>query len=334
MNRSSEIEAVVRRFLAARVASDAETMRNLHSRSDDVRMIGSDQHEWAQGHQDAVDIWAGQPIEFFEGTEITILRIEAFENGETGWAAVELEYTLSSGGTFNVRITMVLVLEESVWKVAQFHFSIPVANDETLGVDLTGTLSDLLTSIDGDPDLLTEANHAQGTATIIFTDVVGSTSMSQELGDRAWSDLIETHFRTVEEIVEREGGVVVKTLGDGGMYAFTSGTAALSAGVSIQRAANLSGDNVLELRVGIHTGDVIQNDNDYIGLTVNKAARVAAAADGGQILVSSVTAGIINTTDFVLGDPFPAELKGIDGVHLIQQLEWNQASESLISTRP
>jgi class 3 adenylate cyclase len=321
MNRSSEIESVVRRFLAARVAGDAETMRNLHSQSDDVRIIGSDQHEWFQGYKEAIEPWAEQPIEF-RRAESTILRIEALENGETGWAAVELEYTMPSGRMFNVRITMVLVLEESVWKVAQFHFSLPVPNEESFLVDLTGTLSDLLSSIDSEADSLTEAKNARGTATIVFTDVVGSTSLSQELGDTAWLGLIEGHFLTVKEIVDQEGGVVVKTLGDGGMYAFTSGTAALSAGVRIQRAVALSDDNVLGLRVGIHTGDVIQSDNDYIGLTVNKAARVAAAADGGQILVSSITAGIVNTTDFVFGDPFPAELKGINGVHLIQQLRW------------
>jgi class 3 adenylate cyclase len=118
------------------------------------------------------------------------------------------------------------------------------------------------------------------------------------------------------------------------MYAFTSGTEALSAGVKIQRTVSASNENILGLRVGVHTGDVIQNDNDYIGLTVNKAARVAAAADGGQILVSSITAGIVNTTDFVFGHPFSAELRGIDGVHLIQQLQWTQTSESTISTRP
>lgn len=334
MNRSSEIEAVVRRFLAARVTGDVETMRNLHSRSDDLRMIGSDQHEWAQGHKDVVDIWAEQPIEFFEGTEIKILRIEAFESGETGWAAVELEYTLSSGKTFNVRITMVLVLEDSVWKLGQFHFSIPVANDEALGVDLTRTLSDLLTSIDSDAHSLAGAKHERGTATIIFTDIVGSTSLSQELGDRAWSDLVEGHFHTVKEIVDHEGGVVVKTLGDGGMYAFTSGTAALTAGVKIQRAVALSADNTLGLRVGIHTGDVIQNDNDYIGLTVNKAARVAAAADRAQVFVSSTTVDIVDTVGFVFGDPFPAELKGIDGVHLIQELQWTQTPEDTSTARP
>lgn len=331
MNRSSEVEAVVRRFLAARYAGDAETMRNLHSRSDDVRIIGSDQDEWYQGHREATEPWAEQPIEFLEQSETTILRIEAFENGETGWAAIELEYTMPSGRMFNVRITMVLVLEDSVWKVAQFHFSLPVSNDDSFNVDLTRTLSDLLTSIDNDAGSLAAAKNDSGTATIMFTDIVGSTSLSQELGDKAWSDLIENHFLIAKEIVEREGGIVVKTLGDGGMYAFTSGTAALSAGVKIQRAVASSAETALGLRVGIHTGDVIQNDNDYIGLTVNKAARVAAAADRGQVFVSSTTVDIVNTVGFVFGDPFSAELRGIDGVHLIQELDWTQTSEDTSS---
>ena len=173
-----------------------------------------------------------------------------------------------------------------------------------------------------------------GTTTVLFTDLVGSTSLSQQLGDKAWSDLIASHFRSVGSIAEEEGGVEVKTLGDGGMYFFYSAAAALSTGIRIQRALATVPDQKLRLRIGIHTGDVIQNDNDYIGLTVNKAARVAAAADGGQILVSSVTAGMVNTTDFVLGDPFAAELKGIDGVHMIQQLEWIEPAESVTSARP
>jgi adenylate cyclase len=334
MNRSSEVEAVVRRFLAARYAGDAETMRNLHSQSDDLRIIGSDQPEWFQGYREAVEPWAEQPIEFLERAETTILRIEAFENGETGWAAVELEYAMPSGWMSNVRITMVLVLEDSVWKVAQFHFSLPVPNEESFLVDLTRTLSDLLTSIDSDAGSLAAAKNDSGTATIMFTDVVGSTSLSQELGDTAWSDLIENHFLTVKDIVEQEGGVVVKTLGDGGMYAFATGTGALSAGVKVQRAVASSDDHVLGLRVGIHTGDVIQNDNDYIGLTVNKAARVAAAADRGQVFVSSTTVDVVNTVGFVFGDPFPAELKGLHGLHLIQELQWTQPSKETSTARP
>lgn len=322
MNPSGEIEAVVRRFLAAREAIDVEAMRDLHSRSEYLRLIGTDEPEWYQGHERAVGAWRDQDNVVLQVADRTIRRLEAFENGETGWAAVEQETTLATGQTFVIRITMVLVLEASVWKVAQLHFSIPVPDQQWLDVDLTNTLSNLLVSIDNHRDSLALGRMSEGTLTILFTDVVGSTTLSQELGDRAWVDLIASHFNTVQRFVEEAGGRVVKTAGDGGMYVFASAGSTLSAAVNIQRSVTASPDDGLTLRVGIHTGDVIQTGADYIGLTVNKAARVAAAASGGQILVSSTTADMVNTSDFAFGDPITAELKGLAGTHILVPLEW------------
>ncbi len=76
------------------------------------------------------------------------------------------------------------------------------------------------------------------------------------------------------------------------------------------------------MRAGVHTGDVVQGSNDYIGLTVNKAARVAAAAEGEQILVSSTTAEVVNHSEIELGEPFTAELKGLEGTHTLFPLIW------------
>jgi len=326
MNPSSEIEAVVRRFLAARAAVDVEAMRHLHSRSEYVRLIGSDEPDWNQGHEEAVAVWRGQDNDFLQVTDRTIRRLEAFENGDTGWAAVEQETTLAAGQTFIYRITMVLVLEESVWKVAQIHFSIPVPDQQVLDVDLTKTLSNLLTSIDNEPDSQALGRMSEGTLTFLFTDVVGSTSLSRELGDRAWVDLIASHFEAVQRVVEREGGRVVKTAGDGGMYAFASAASGLAAAARIQRSVAANPDDGLALRVGIHTGDVVQTGADYLGLTVNKAARVAAAASGDQILVSSITAEMVNTTEFTFGKPITAELKGLTGTHTLLPLEWAEPS--------
>jgi adenylate cyclase len=324
MNPSSEIEAVVRRFLAARAAVDVEAMRHLHSRSEYVRLIGSDEPGWNQGHEEAVAVWRGQDSGFLQIADRTIRRLEAYENGDTGWAAVEQETTLATGQTFIFRITMVLVLEESVWKVAQIHFSIPVPDQQVLDVDLTKTLSNLLTSIDNEPDSLALGQISEGTLTFLFTDIVGSTSLSRELGDRAWVDLIGSHFETVQRLVEHEGGRVVKTAGDGGMYAFASAASALATAVNIQRSLAANREDGLTLRAGIHTGDVVQTGADYLGLTVNKAARVAAAASGDQVLVSSITAGMINTTEFTFGNPITAELKGLTGTHTLLPLEWEE----------
>jgi len=322
LKQSSEIEAVVRRFLAARIDLDVEAMRNLHSTSDYVRLIGSDRDEWTQGHGNVIQVWADQHIGFRQVVDSKLLRIEGIENGETGWAAVEQQRTLASGQTFIFRITMVLQLEASVWKVVQIHFSVPVADEEIVGVELTRTLSNLLTSMDAESASLANGEAILGTSTILFTDLVDSTALSQSLGDRRWSGLIMIHFETVQEVVETEGGSVVKTVGDGGMYVFASGASALLAAVGIQRAVTASAEDGLKLRVGVHTGDVIQSQDDYLGLTVNKAARVAAAAEGGQILVSSTTIDMVHSAEFEFGDPITAELKGIDGTHILRPLRW------------
>ena len=106
------------------------------------------------------------------------------------------------------------------------------------------------------------------------------------------------------------------------MYVFSSGASALTAAIGIQRAVSGLHRDDLTLRMGVHTGDVVQGDGDYLGLTVNKAARVAAGARGEQILVSSATFDMVDTTAFEFGKPITAELKGIDGTHLLRPLSW------------
>lgn len=103
-------------------------MASLLSTSDDVRLIGSGEGDWNQGYDNAVERWGGQDNEFLPVANRTVRRLEAFENGETGWAAVEQEITFESGQTSVVRITMVVVFEDSTWKVAQIHFSVPLAD--------------------------------------------------------------------------------------------------------------------------------------------------------------------------------------------------------------
>lgn len=319
MKKSSEIEAVVRRFLAARINLDVEAMRNLHSPSEYGLMIGSAREEWDEGYDTIIHVWESQ--EGWEVADSTLISIQAFENGDTGWAAVEQERTLVSGQTVVFRITMVLVLEASAWKVVQIHLSIPVPNEDVLGVELTGTLSDLLASIE--TEFASQAiDGSVGTATILFTDVVGSTAISRSMGDRRWSDLITSHFDAVRHVAERERGTVVKTVGDGGMYVFDSGASALLAAIGIQESVAASAEDELKLRVGVHTGDAIHSQGDFYGSAVNKAARVAAAALGDQILVSSTTVEMVSPAEFEFGDPITAELKGIDGTHLLKPLLW------------
>jgi len=323
MKKSVEVESVVRRFLEARVANEMDAMRILHSDSEFLRLIPTDE-VWYQGHNAVfgsggsvgdADDWAFK--------DSSILRIEAFEEGTIGWAAAEQERTLVTGRSFVMRMTMVLRLESSIWKVIQLHFSTAVPDDEAIfkPIDLPQTLSDLLDSLDGDipHEAIDGANLA--TATVMFTDVVDSTTLSKEMGDERWSEAISEHFRSVKAIVEEQGGMQIKTLGDGGMYVFPSATSAVQGAIGVQRHVD-SGDSRFDLRIGVHTGDLVPNEGDVVGLTVNKAARIAATAQGGQILVSETTNDIVAPRKLDFDQPIRAELKGLDGIHSLHPLQW------------
>lgn len=322
MKRSTEVESVVQRFLEARVAMDMEAMDSLHSSSECLRLIASDD-TWIQGQEAVLPAGgsAGDP-EDWAVTDSKILKLEGFEDGLVGWAAAEQERVLVGGQTTVLRVTMVLRLESAVWKIVQLHFSIAVPDETVLRpVELPRTLSNLLDSLGHERGSETMIGVGLATATVMFTDVVDSTAISREMGDRRWSKTISEHFRSVHAIVEGQAGIQVKTLGDGGMYLFPSARGAVDSAIEVQKLVE-AGDDDLTLRIGLHTGDLISDQGDVVGLTVNKTARIAALATGRQILVSATTADIVGPNAFDFDPPIRAELKGLDGVHSLHQLRW------------
>jgi class 3 adenylate cyclase len=154
----------------------------------------------------------------------------------------------------------------------------------------------------------------------MFTDLIDSTAMSAQVGDRRWVQILSDHFDLVRQIVERAGGTVVKTLGDGAMMAFGSANSALEAAISIQRG--MVGSE-LQVRIGLHSGDSMHKEGDYFGTAVNKAARISGVASGGEIVVSSVTAELAGRTDVALGPPRMVTLKGLDGSHVVRGVLWS-----------
>ncbi len=153
----------------------------------------------------------------------------------------------------------------------------------------------------------------EGTATLTFTDIVDSTVLAQKMGDRLWTATIEEHNRFVVAVAEKHAGTVIKTLGDGSLIAFTGVRAALRCAVELQAGF---AEQPFAVRIGIHAGEVIRTEHDLTGVTVHTAARVTAAARGGQVLVSSIVRQLVGeSSEFSFGDPFLAKLKGIEGVH-------------------
>lgn len=310
MQPSPELEAIVRRYLTARRDGEFEKVRNIYSTSEYFRAIGTRQEDWFD--TDAFQAIIQEDWDAYEIVEDTVLRLEAFENGDTGWVALEAERHRPSGFSWNYRLTIVFVLEGGVWRAIQSHFSASVDDEVLDGPELTRTLSDLVESIHDPVD-----GSSSRTGTVVFTDIVGSTGLSESMGDEAWSKTVGRHFDELGAIVDDHDGRVIKTLGDGAMFAFDAAGSGLRAAAAIRAGTS---DGQLALRIGAHTGDLVAGAGDVLGATVAKAARITAAAEGGQVLVSATTAGIANPREFTFGPPITLELKGLAGTHVVHEL--------------
>lgn len=315
---SPEIEAVARRVLATWGQGDAETMSNLFSSSADLRVLGFDADEQWSGADEFLNVFTAQMDEMPDWS-IENHHVEAFEDESFGWATLHSTIVSPEGET-PIRHTAVFRLDGGTWKVVQWHNSIPVPNQQVFGVELTTTLNRLVASVlDAGSDLAGDSG-SEGTATLVFTDIVDSTVLAQSVGDVAWAKLIGSHERTIGRIAGSHGGTVVKFLGDGSMLVFESARAAIRAAVDLQRSCDAE---PYAIRIGIHTGEVIRTANDLLGLTVNKAARVASAATGGGIMVSSTTRDLVGQMEGVrIGEPKIVRLKGIADAHQIAPVEW------------
>ena len=315
---SPEIESVMRRVLDAWDTRDFETLSNLCVSGSHFRGIGTDANElWGSG-EEFVGVRKTQAEELLP-IESVIESVEAFEDGSVGWA-VTLGTISAPDGDTPIRLSTVFAIEAGVWRIVQWHLSLPTPNVQAFGVELTTTLHDLLASVSGDSSAIASLTGSEGTMTLVFTDIVDSTVLAEAKGDSTWVDLIARHESVIREVTESHGGSVVKMLGDGSMLAFDSARAAIRASVDLQRAFEAEDFSV---RVGVHAGDVVRSEDDILGLTVNKAARVAAAADGGTIMVSSTVIDLVGSLQEVeFGDPVTVTLKGLSGTHQLVPIEW------------
>jgi class 3 adenylate cyclase len=124
--------------------------------------------------------------------------------------------------------------------------------------------------------------------------------------------------------VAREGGRIVKSLGDGHMFAFTSASRALRGAIAIQQSLQHPHEGeCLRVRIGMHTGEVVSRADDFFGHTVIMTARIAAAADGNEILVSSLVKDLTHSVGtYGFGRPRTVELKGLPGEHRVFPVVW------------
>jgi class 3 adenylate cyclase len=146
--------------------------------------------------------------------------------------------------------------------------------------------------------------------TLLFTDIVNSTTLAAEMGDRRWRDLLDQHHALVRLELDRFNGREVATTGDGFFAVFDAPAQAVRCGSAIMDAVSSVG---LDIRAGIHTGEVEVRGEDIGGLAVHIGARIAALAGEGELLVSSTVKDLLAGSSIGFDDGGEHELKGVPG---------------------
>ena len=161
---------------------------------------------------------------------------------------------------------------------------------------------------------------------VVFTDIVDSTRLLEEMGERDWYELLTEHNEIVRSVTEAFGGTEVDNPGDGFLLTFPdTGQAVLAALETQRRLADLA---AFAVRVGIHAGDVIQRGSNIYGREVHFAARIAAAARGGEVLVSGdIREELAAAGRFQFGPARAATLKGFEGEHTVVPVRWEATHE-------
>ena len=199
-----------------------------------------------------------------------------------------------------------------------------------------GVRSTLLASIDDftrwaleDRGEIARVAGPDGEVTILFSDIENSTALNSELGDEEWVKLLAAHDRLLHTYVEKHRGLVVKSQGDGYMVVFSTPELALGASLDIQRALSAKRQRSrrlrrtpIRVRIGMHTGTAIEKEGDFFGRNVAMAARVAAMADGGEILVSTdIAERLSDSSEFAFVEEDTVEFKGLPGEHRLFSVE-------------
>lgn len=171
-----------------------------------------------------------------------------------------------------------------------------------------------------------KGERSQGTATVLFSDLVGSTELLGSMGEAAFDEFRRRHFAALRSAVERHGGEEIKTLGDGILAVFGSAADALAGAVAMQQGVdsqNRSEPHPVSIRIGLALGDVAFDDGDVFGAPVVEAARLVASARAGQILATTVVRVVAGgRSTFSVTDLGPTVLKGLPEAMPVCEVAW------------
>ncbi|MGI8926622.1 MAG: protein kinase domain-containing protein, partial [Tepidiformaceae bacterium] len=182
------------------------------------------------------------------------------------------------------------------------------------------SIENVAAAVQGERLGVSEQVAADGTVTLLFSDIEGSTATNERLGDARWIELLHAHNTILDGAIQAHGGRTVKTMGDGYMAVFASPEAGVRCALAVQAAFDSPREVLTDVRVriGVHAGQAVRDQGDFFGREVNYAARVANAAIGGEVVVSSLLRDLLAPGgDFAFDDGREVELKGLAGRHRI-----------------
>lgn len=322
METSNEIREIMLEVIRAFRDGDAVAWRKLWSAKRGVVQLGTDPRELWKEYEPVVSLQAAQ---FAQRGPLVFAPADthAFREGSVGWA-VHATTGVWAGNTLSSRFTGVFHLEEGGWKLVHLHKSLGVLNEQ-VGVPLTTSLETIVEAIELERPDLTKVADPNGTVTILFTDIEGSSRLTEQLGDREWMKLLAEHNAAVRRESAKHAGYEVKSLGDGFMLVFAFARDALQCAIDIQRTiAEIPALSRLRVRIGLHTGEAIGEAADFYGRAVVLAARIAGEARGSEILVSELVRQLTETTgEFNFEGTSEAELKGLSGFHKLSAVRWD-----------
>jgi class 3 adenylate cyclase len=187
------------------------------------------------------------------------------------------------------------------------YVELPGSGSGVMGqhVDATvAALREFLTGAPGEPDT------DRILATVLFTDIVDSTGLAASLGDRRWREMLDRHDRTARAEVERHRGRFIKSTGDGMLATFDAPTRALRCAFGLAETLGGSG---IQIRAGLHTGEIELRGEDVGGIGVHIAARTAAEASAGQVVVTRTVRDLATGTDLGFSARGSVSLRGVPG---------------------
>jgi class 3 adenylate cyclase len=203
------------------------------------------------------------------------------------------------------------------------------------GTSLAPYLGDMEAVVSAIDEFLGEGEEAtaepapSGLVTILFTDIEGSTTLTQRLGDAKAQEVLRTHNTIVRDALNAHSGSEIKHTGDGIMASFSTASGALECAVAIQRgvAAHVEQhpDAPLGVYIGLNAGEPISEEKDLFGTSVDLARRICDNAQPGQILVSDLVAGLAAGKGFVFEDQGEASLKGFDRPVRLYEVRWRES---------